>query len=169
MLVATRTSSGMSDALPLQLGEPANRLHAGDVNLFAHHAGELLLAPRRRGESAFPMPEAAIAVRYRQQAYVRDVVEEGDGRIQQAIAAGHLKIGKREQLLAQLAAVLEREAADAADLVDGIAAFDEARGHDGVVLVMRIEIAHDGPEPLHGHIDDRAANDLRHISLRRHA
>ena len=44
---------------------------------------------------------------------------------------------------------------------------DEARGHDGVVLVMRVEIAHDGPEPVHWHIDNRAANDLRHISLRR--
>src|SRR5690242_19073068 len=110
MLVATRTSSGMSDALPLQLREPAHGLHAGDINLFSHHAGELFLTPRRGGEAAFPVHEAAIAISHRQQAYVRDVVEEGDRRIQEAIAAGHLQIGQREQLLAQLVAIAKREA-----------------------------------------------------------
>src|SRR4029079_3714505 len=97
MLVATRTSSGMSDGLLLQLREPAHGFHAGDINLFSHHAGELSLAPRRGGEAAFPVPEAAIAVGHRQQAYVRDVVEEGDRRIQEAIAAGHLEVGQCEQ------------------------------------------------------------------------
>src|SRR6185295_1260503 len=129
MLVATRTSSGMSDALPLQLGEAAHGLHAGDINLFPDHAGELFLAPCRGSEAAFPVPEAAIAIGHRQQADVRDVVEEGDRRFQQAIAASHLEIGQREQLLAQLVAILKREAADTADLVDWIAALDEARGH----------------------------------------
>src|SRR6185436_806214 len=132
MLAATRTSSGMSDALPLQLREAAHGLHAGDINLFPDHASEFFLAARWGGEAAFPVPETAIAIGHRQQPYVRDVVEEGDRRIQQAIAAGHLEIGQREQLLAQLVAVLKREAADTADLVDRIAALDEARRHDGV-------------------------------------
>ena len=73
------------------------------------------------------------------------------------------------QLLAQLAAILEREAADAADLVDGITTLDEAGCHDGMILVVCIEIAHDSPQPFHRHIDDRAADDLRHLNLRRRA
>src|SRR5688500_3847726 len=94
MLVATRRSSGMSEALLLQLRELAHSFHAGDINLFPDRAGEFFLAPRRRGEAAFPMPETAIAVGHRQQADMRDVVEEGDGRIQQTIAVAHLQIGE---------------------------------------------------------------------------
>src|SRR5688572_19520892 len=54
----------------------ADGLETRLVDLLADHRGQLSLAAHRRGESALPVPECAVAVGYGQQANVRHVVEE---------------------------------------------------------------------------------------------
>ena len=102
----------------------AHGIEARLIDLFAHHRDEPLFLARAGRETAFPMPERAVAVGDGQQADVRDIVEERDRRIQQAIAEALFEIGERQQLLAQFTAVRQLETPDAADLVGGLAAFD---------------------------------------------
>src|SRR5215470_341702 len=80
----------------------ADRLEARLVDLFAHHLNHLGLAPGQRGETALPMREGAITVGDGQQVHVRHVVEEGDRRVEQAVAERHLQVGQGDELLAQL-------------------------------------------------------------------
>ena len=96
---------------------PADRLETRLVDIFRDHVGDAVLVLRPRREAGFPVPEGAVAVGHRQQADVGHVVEHRDRRIEQAIAEGLLQIRQRQQLLAQLRAVLQLEAPDTADLV----------------------------------------------------
>src|SRR5262245_21001853 len=92
-----------------------NRLEPRFIDLFAHHLGHLGLAAGRRGKTALPVPEGAIAVGDRQQAHVRHVVEKGDRRLEQTVAERHFQVGQGQQLLAQLRAIIELETAHAAN------------------------------------------------------
>src|SRR5262245_59526105 len=134
----------------------ADRLEARLVDLLADHRRPLGLAPRRRGEPALPVPERAVAVGDGQQADVRHVVEERDRRVEQAVAEGGLQVGERKQLLAQLRAVLQLEAAHAADEVRRQMALDGAGLDRGMPAVVTVEIAQDRPHALDRRGDDRA-------------
>src|SRR5580658_3307635 len=92
------------------------------IDILADHFGQALLFARRGCEARFPMPEGPVAVGDWKKSHMRDIVEKGDRRIEQAIAETLLEIGQREQLLAQLRAIGKPEAAHAADAVRALSA-----------------------------------------------
>ena len=146
---------------------PADRVEARLIDLLADHLGHLRFLARPRGEARLPAPEGAVAVGHRHQPHMRHVVEQRDRRIEQAIAEGLLEVGQREQLLAQLRAVLEAEAPHAADLVGRRAALDRARRDRRMPAVVAVEVAQHRPHPVDGCVDDGALHDVRHrVSLR---
>ena len=65
--------------------------------------------------------------------------------------------------------ILEREAADTADLVARLGAFDRAGRNRRMPAVVAIEIAQHVPDRAGGRVKDRAFDDMRHASLRRRA
>src|SRR5262249_31678313 len=85
-----------------------------------------------------------------------------DRGVEQAIAEGLFEVGQREQLLAQLRAVLQPETADAADLVGGLRAFDRAGRNRGMPAIMPVEIAQQIPYRSRRRVEDRALDDVRH-------
>src|SRR5581483_1372785 len=103
-------------------------LEPGLINLLGDHLADAPRVVRFGREARFPVPEGAVAVGDRQQADMRHIVEHRDRRIEQAIGKGLLEIGEREQLLAQLRAVLQPEAAYAADLVGWLRPLDRRGG-----------------------------------------
>src|SRR6266481_5076835 len=148
---------------------PANRLEAGLVDLFADHRSELRRFSGPRGEARLPMPKRAVTVGDRQQPDMRDVVEHRNRRIEQAIAEGLFEVGERQQLLAQFRAVLQFEAAHAADAVRGLRALDRAGRNRGMPAVMAVKIAQHIPDHAGRRVDDRALDNVRHASASEHA
>src|SRR5882757_479519 len=141
---------------------PADGVETRLVDLFADHRDQPGFLAGAGREAAFPMPEGAVAIGDRQQPDMGDVIEQRNRRVQQAIAETLFEVGQRQQLLAQLAAVGELEAADAADLVGRITTLDGAGGDGGVPAVVAVEIAQYAPDPVGRRIDDRAFDDPRH-------
>ena len=89
----------------------------------------------------------------------RDVALQRHGRLDDAVGALVLGVRQRQQLLADAVAVLQREAAHAADLVAALVAFDAARVDDVVPLVVAVEVAQHRPDALDRRVDDGRADD----------
>ncbi len=79
------------------------------------------------------------------------------------------EIGQTEQLLAQLRAVLEHEAAHAADAVGWQAALDGTGRNDRVPAVVTVEVTQQLPRRVHRGIEDRAAHHLHNRLTRQNA
>ena len=139
-----------------------DRVEPGLINLFANHLGDSRRFSGPRGEARLPMPEGPVTIGDRQQANMRDIVEHRNRRIEQAIAEALFEIGQRQQLLAQLGAVLQYEPPHAADAVSGLGALDSAGRDRGMPAVMAIEIAQHVPDRAGRRIEDRALDDVRH-------
>ena len=73
-----------------------------------------------------PLDEAAAAVGDRGDPERRAVVVDVERRLLEVVGVRALEVGVREQLLPDVGAVREREAADRADLVAGLAVLDLA-------------------------------------------
>ena len=109
------------------------------------------------------MPKGAVAIRHRLERDRSHVAIQRHRGIDDAIRALVLMIVELQKLLADAIAVLQREAANATNLVTAFLAFDAA-GIDHVVpMVVAIEVAQHRPHTLDRRVDDGAANDaLQH-------
>ena len=130
------------------------------VDVARHHLAQLALAPRRRREGRLPVPERAVAVGHRLQRHRRDVALQRHGRLDDAVGALVLAVRERDQLLADAVAVVEREAAHAADLVAALVAFDAAFGDDVVPAVVAVEVAQHRPDAIDRRVDHGRADDV---------
>ena len=78
---------------------------------------ELLLASARHVERRLPVPEGAVAVGHALELHGGDVVLHRQRGVEDAVGGDVVAVGKRQQLLADVVAVLEGEVPHAADLV----------------------------------------------------
>src|SRR5262249_5757266 len=82
----------------------------------------------RAVEGDGPLDEGLVRVRDRQDVDGRDVVLDAlEGMLEEVVGVETVAVRMREQLLAELRAVRQREAADGPDLVSGFAVLDLAR------------------------------------------
>src|SRR5690606_12279017 len=117
-----RTTLGMGREAPgRRTPSPAEALlqgvEAALEDTVADQVGQLAGALRRAVELGRPLGEGAVAVGHRRQLDPRDVVLDAHRRLQDRIAEVVVEVGEAEQLLADVAAVLEVEVAHAADAV----------------------------------------------------
>src|SRR5262249_13290211 len=138
------------------------RTQAGEAGLVyagADELGVLALAPPRRAKGRFPVPESAVSVGDALQLHDRDVVLHRQRGVEDAIRRDVVAVGKREQLLADVVAVLEEKAAHAADLVGRLAGLDARLAHRRMPERMAVEVAQHFPDARDGRVDDRRASD----------
>src|SRR6185295_3428744 len=100
----------------------------------ADRLDELALARFGAVEFGAPLGEAARAVGHRRELERRDVVLDPHRALEDLVDARVVVVGKREQALADHAAVLGVEVADAADPVARFAVLDPAVGDAGMPL-----------------------------------
>ena len=106
-------------AVPPRRRYARNPCEAAFVDAPADQVGELALAPARRLERRLPVPERALAVGDALERDRRDVAAHRDRRVEDAVGRDVVAVGQRQQLLADVVAVVQREVAHAADLVGG--------------------------------------------------
>ena len=138
----------------------AQVLEAGLVDVLRHHLAQLALLARRRGEGRLPVPEGAVAVGHRLQRHGGDVALQRHRRLDDAVGALVFAVGERQQLLADPVAVLQGEAAHAADLVAALVALDPALGDDVVPAVVAVEVAQHRPDAIDRRVDHGRADDV---------
>ena len=138
----------------------AQVLEAGLIDAPRNHLAQLAFHAGRRRERRFPVPERAVAVGDRLQGHRRNVALQRHRRLDDAVGRSVVAVRERQQLFADAVAVLQREAADAADLRRRPVAFDAARGDDVVPALMAVEVAQDRPDAPDRRIDHSRADDL---------
>jgi hypothetical protein len=132
------------------------------VDAVADEIGELALAAARHVERRLPVPERALAVGHALQLHRGDVAAHRQRRFEDAVGREVVAVGKREQLLANVVAVLEREIAHAADTVGRFTVLDLGLRHRRVPLAVAVEVAQHLPDPLDRRVDHRRARDADH-------
>ena len=96
-------------------------------DLLAHETLEPHALLRRWFEGGLPFHEAGIVARYWPQAHTRHVFPERRRRLQNAVAEASLCVGQKQELLANVRAILEPKVADAANLIARFAILNGAR------------------------------------------
>src|SRR5260370_26193571 len=122
------------------------RAEASRKDIAADRLDEPVLLFRRRVELGGPLREGVIEVRYRDQAKGRNIVLDAHLAFQNRILERHFVVRERQQALANAAAVLEEELADAADLVGRSVLFNAALRHEWRPIRQGIEVANDHPD-----------------------
>ena len=115
-----------------------------------------------RVEFRGPAPECALAVRHALQRDVRDVVEQRDRGVQEAVGKGLLGVREGEQAFAQHGAVAEPKAANRADRVGRPSSFDAALLDGGVPAIMSVEVPKHRLHPADRCVDHRALFEFDH-------
>ena len=123
---------------------------------------KLALALGRTVELGRPFGEGAIAVGDRRELESGDVVLHSHGALEDRVGALEVVVRQREQLLADHAAVLQAEVADAADLVRGKVALDPRLGDERRPLREAVEVADLRPDGIGRRFDDARGVDLDH-------
>ena len=139
-----------------------DRGKAGLIDVLRHQPHQFVLAMARRPEFRTPLPEGSLAVGDPLQTDRRDVAHQRQRRFEQAVGQREIRVGQRQQLLAQFAAIGEAEATDRSDRIDRRAALDRTGRDRRMPAIVAVEIAQDPPDVVDRRIDDRALNNLDH-------
>src|SRR6187455_2862457 len=135
----------------------------------ADRLDELLLARLGAVELRAPLGEAARAVGHRRELERGDVVLDAHRALEDLVDARIVEVGKREQPLADHAAVAGVEVADATDPVARFAVLDPAVGDTGMPLRQAVEVADARPDGVGAGVDDARRVDADHRARRRGA
>src|SRR6185295_19810250 len=121
-------------------------IEAALEHALADQLDELALARLGAVELGAPLGEAARAVGHRRELERRDVVLDPHRALEDLVDARVVVVGKREQALADHAAVAGMEVADAADPIARFAVLDPAVGDAGMPLRHPVEVADPRPD-----------------------
>src|SRR5579863_1390502 len=158
-MIADRVTRCMASAMPeIALEGVESRLEDALPDI----VGEPALLSGRGVELGGPFGKRAIAVGDRRQLQGRDVVFHAHRRFQDRVGALIIVIRKRQQLLANGAAILQTEIADAADAVGRPIALDARFRDRRVPFRQTVEVADERPHCVRRSLDNARGVDANH-------
>ncbi len=134
-------------------------VETGFVDPFRHHADEAVRGVGRRAEAGLPDEEGAVVLSHRPEPHRRDVVDERDRRLEQAVGQLAVTVREGDELLAECRPVLEAEGADGPHCVCRLAGLDLACRDRGVPRPVAVEVAEQAPHRVRRRRDDGAPTD----------